>query len=46
MNYEFFDYREADVVKMDIKVVAEEIVESLLVIVYRDDAFREAERDL
>ena len=40
LNYEFFDYREADVVKMDI-MVAEEIVESLSVIVYRDDAFRE-----
>jgi GTP-binding protein LepA len=40
LNYEFFDYREADVVKMDI-MVAEEMVESLSTIVYRDDAFRE-----
>ncbi len=40
LNYEFFDYREADVVKMDI-LVAEEVVESLSTIVYRDDAFRE-----
>ena len=40
LNYEFFDYREADVVKMDI-MVAEEIVEALSIIVYRDDAFHE-----
>ncbi|MCX6795238.1 MAG: translation elongation factor 4 [Candidatus Falkowbacteria bacterium] len=40
LNYEFFDYREADVVKMDI-MVAEEMVEALSTIVYRDDAFRE-----
>ena len=39
INYEFFDYRLADVVKMDIQV-AEEIVEALTVIVYRDEAHR------
>lgn len=39
INYEFLDYRQADVVKMDI-LVAEEIVESLAVIVYRDEAHR------
>ena len=38
INYDFIGYREADVVKMDIWV-AEEIVESLSMIVYRDDAF-------
>jgi len=39
INYEFLDYREADVVKMDI-MVAEEAVEALSIIVYRDEAFR------
>jgi GTP-binding protein LepA len=39
INYEYLDYREADVVKMDI-LVAEEPVEALALIVYRDDAFR------
>jgi GTP-binding protein LepA len=39
INYEFFDYRPTKVVKMDI-LVAEEIVESLSVIVYEDDAHR------
>ncbi len=39
INYEFTDYREADVVKMDI-LVAEELVEALANIVYRDEAFR------
>lgn len=39
INYEYMDYRAADVVKMDI-LVAEEPVESLAVIVYRDEAFR------
>ncbi len=38
INYDFIGYRPADVVKMDIWV-AEEIVESLSMIVYRDDAF-------
>lgn len=39
INYEYLDYREADVVKMDV-LVAEESIEALSVIVYRDDAFR------
>ncbi len=39
LNYEYADYREADVVKMDI-LVAEEPIEALSLIVYRDDAFR------
>jgi GTP-binding protein LepA len=38
INYDFIGYRSADVVKMDIWV-AEEIVESLSMIIYRDDAF-------
>ncbi|MEI6835372.1 MAG: translation elongation factor 4 [Candidatus Falkowbacteria bacterium] len=40
INYEFLEYRPADVVKMDI-MVAEEPVESLATIVYRDDASRQ-----
>lgn len=40
INYDYLDYRPADVVKMDI-LVAEEIIESLATIVYRDDAYRE-----
>jgi GTP-binding protein LepA len=40
INYDYLDYREADVVKMDI-LVAEEPVESLATIVYRDEAFRQ-----
>ena len=40
INYDYLDYRAADVVKLDI-LVAEEIVESLASIVYRDDAYRE-----
>jgi GTP-binding protein LepA len=40
INYEFLEYRKADVVKMDI-LVAEEPVESLATIVYRDDANRQ-----
>lgn len=39
INYEFFGYREADVVKMDI-LVAEEPMEALATIVYSDEAFR------
>ncbi len=39
INYEYMDYREADVVRMDI-LVAEEPVEALALIVYRDEAFR------
>ncbi len=40
INYEYLDYRQADVVKMDI-LVAEDIIEALATIVYRDDANRE-----
>ncbi len=40
INYEYLDYRQADVVKMDI-LVAEEIIEALATIVYRDDASRQ-----
>jgi GTP-binding protein LepA len=40
INYEYLDYRQADVVKLDI-LVAEDIVEALSSIVYRDDAYRE-----
>ena len=43
INYDYIDYREADVVKLDI-LVAEEPVESLATIVYRDDAFREGKK--
>jgi GTP-binding protein LepA len=39
VNYEYLEYREADVVKMDI-LVAEEPIEALSLIVYRDDAFK------
>jgi len=39
INYEYLDYREADVVKMDI-LVAEEPVEALSLIVYRDEEFK------
>ena len=39
INYEFAGYKQADVVKMDI-LVAEDTVEALAMIVYRDDAFR------
>ncbi|MBU0649496.1 translation elongation factor 4 [Patescibacteria group bacterium] len=39
INYEFSDYKKADVVKMDI-LVAEDAVEELAMIVYRDDAFK------
>ncbi|MCX6785556.1 MAG: translation elongation factor 4 [Candidatus Komeilibacteria bacterium] len=39
LNYEFFEYRLADVIKLDI-LVADDKVEALSTIVYRDDAFR------
>jgi GTP-binding protein LepA len=39
MNYEIINYREADVVRMDI-LVAEDPVEALATFVYRDDAAR------
>jgi len=40
INYEYLDYRPADVVKMDI-LVAEEPIEALSTIVYREEANRE-----
>ncbi|MBU4375028.1 translation elongation factor 4 [Patescibacteria group bacterium] len=40
INYEFLGYREVKVVKMDI-LVAEEPIESLAMIVYEDDAFKQ-----
>lgn len=39
INYEYLTYRTADVVKMDI-LVAEDPVEALSIIVYRDEAYR------
>jgi GTP-binding protein LepA len=39
INYEYLDYRDAKVVKMDI-LVAEESIEALSIIVYEDDAHR------
>lgn len=39
INYDYLDYRIADVVKMDI-LVAEEPIEALSIIVYRDEAHR------
>ena len=39
INYEFFEYREAKVVKMDI-LVAEEMIEALSTIVYEDESFK------
>lgn len=38
LNYEFFRYQKVDVVKLDI-IVADEPVESLSMIVYRDDSY-------
>jgi GTP-binding protein LepA len=43
INYDLFDYRSADVVKMDI-LVAEQRVEALSTIVYRDEAFQEGKK--
>jgi GTP-binding protein LepA len=39
INYEFFNYRVAQVVKMDV-LVAEDVVEALALLVYEDEAFR------
>ncbi len=39
MNYDFFEYKQADLVKMDI-LVADEIVEAFGSIVYKDSAFQ------
>jgi len=39
INYEFLNYRTADVVKMDI-LVAEDQIEALSTIIYKDEAFK------
>jgi translation elongation factor EF-4 len=39
LNYEYKEYRKSDVVKMDI-LIAEEAVEALATLVWRDEAFR------
>ena len=41
VNYEFSHYQQADIVKLDI-LIAEEIVEPLTVLVYKDEAYRKA----
>ncbi len=43
VNYEYMGHREADVVKMDI-LVAEEPVEALASMVYRDEAFEQGKK--
>jgi len=43
INYEYLDYRPAQVIKMDI-LVAEDIIESLATIVYEDDAYKEGRK--
>lgn len=43
LSYEFLEYQTADVVKMDI-IVAEEKVDALSTIIYRDEAFRAGKR--
>jgi len=43
LNYEFLDYQKADVIKLDI-LVAEEKVEALTTLVYKDDAFKEGKK--
>ncbi len=43
MNYEVIEYREADVVRMDI-LVAEEAVEAFATLVYRDEAQKAGKR--
>ena len=40
ISYEFLEYRLTDVVKLEV-MVAEEVVESLATIVYRDEAYRQ-----
>ncbi|OGF23746.1 elongation factor 4 [Candidatus Falkowbacteria bacterium RIFCSPLOWO2_12_FULL_45_13] len=39
VNYDFIAYRQADVAKMDI-LVAEDAIEALAMIIYRDEAFK------
>jgi GTP-binding protein LepA len=43
INYDYLGYRSADVVKMDI-LVAEESIESLSLMVYRDEAFKQGKQ--
>ena len=43
LNYDFIDYREADVVRMDI-LVAEDSVDAFATLVYRDEAERAGRR--
>jgi GTP-binding protein LepA len=43
INYDYLGYKSADVVKMDI-LVAEEAVESLSLMVYRDEAFAQGKQ--
>ncbi|OGY94241.1 MAG: elongation factor 4 [Candidatus Komeilibacteria bacterium RIFOXYC1_FULL_37_11] len=43
LNYDFADYRECDIVKMDI-LVAENIVEALTSLVYKDEAHKVGKR--
>jgi len=43
MAYELIDYRDCDVIRLDI-LVAEELVEALSVIVYKDEAYRLARK--
>ena len=45
IDYEYCDYREANVVRMDI-LVAEDAIEALAVIVYKDDAHRPARKEI
>lgn len=39
LNYEFLEYREADIVRLEV-LVAEELVGALSTLVYRDEAYR------
>ena len=43
MNYEVFEYRKSDVVRMDI-LVAEDMVEALSTFIYRDEAAKVGKR--
>jgi GTP-binding protein LepA len=43
LNYELSDYREADIIRVDI-LVAQDVIEALSLIVYRDEAYSEARR--
>ncbi len=43
LNYEFLEFKKADVVKMDI-LIAEDVEEALTSIVYKDEAFRIGKR--